>query len=182
MTTTTISVFQHRETGEIINPRSPDFVLSPWEVVDGAETWEDVFASPQEIDYIDGFSVIQIPTITTRTTIDNNDQRTVTIFHAPYAIGGYRTFLVWEPSRSQWALDVALIDGKAYHCHPAVSGKDLDGFRDSNGYPLTELIFGEERPGVTISPVRWAEYIDFQRWCNPHMPEFVNVEIVQPGR
>ena len=64
MSTTTISVFQNRETGEIINPRSPDFVLSPWEVVDGAETWEDVFASPQEIDYIDGFSVIQIPTIT----------------------------------------------------------------------------------------------------------------------
>lgn len=120
---------------------------------------------------------------TTRGTIDNNAIPTVTVYHAPYAIGGYRTFLVWEPNRSQWALDVALIDGKTYHCHPAVSGKDLDGFQDSNGYPLAELIFGEERPGVTVSPVRWADnHIDAERWSSLYLPEFINVEIRQPGR
>ena len=120
---------------------------------------------------------------TTRSTIDNNDQRTLTIFHAPYAIGGYRTFLVWEPRRAHWAIDVALIDGKTYHCHPAVSGQQLEGFKDSSGHTLSELIFGEDRPGVTISPVRWADnHIDSERWHNLHLPEFINVRICQPGR
>ena len=120
---------------------------------------------------------------TTRSTIDNNDQRTLTIFHAPYAIGGYRTFLVWEPNRDRWAMDVVLVDGKTYHCHPSVSGKNLEGFKDPNGHTLAELIFGEDRTDITVSPVRWADnHIDFDRWCNPQMPEFVNVRICQPGQ
>ena len=130
---------------------------------------------------------------TTRSIIDNNDQRTLTIFHAPYAIGGYRSFLVWEPMRHHWAIDVVLIDGKTYHCHPAISGSQLDGFQDEFGNSLesllhdfaglSEMVFGEDRPGVTISPVRWSDnHIDSDRWHNLHLPEFINVRICQPGR
>jgi len=68
-TTKTISIFMERSTGKLIDPRSPDFVLSPWEVVEGAETWGDVFASPQEIDYIDGYSAIEIESIENHSAI-----------------------------------------------------------------------------------------------------------------
>ena len=120
---------------------------------------------------------------TTRSTIDNNDLRTLTIFNAPCAIGGYRTFLVWEPMRHHWAIDVVLIDGKTYHCHPSVSGSQLDGFKDSSGHTLAELIFGEDRTDITVSPVRWSDnYIDSERWASLYLPEFINVRICQPGQ
>jgi hypothetical protein len=62
-TTKTISSCKERSTGKFIDPRSPDFVLSPWEVVAGAEDWDDVFQARQEIDLIDGYSVVEIESI-----------------------------------------------------------------------------------------------------------------------
>lgn len=114
---------------------------------------------------------------TTHGTIDNNDLRTLTIFHTPHDVGGYRTFLVWEPMRQHWAIDVVLVDGKTYHCHPSVKGSQLEEFK-SHGHTLSELLFGEDRTDITVSPVRWADnHIDFERWAGLYLPEFINVEI-----
>ena len=62
-TTKTISIFRERKTGKFIDPRSPDFVLSPWEVVAGAEDWDDVFSARQEIELIEGYDAIEIESI-----------------------------------------------------------------------------------------------------------------------
>ena len=54
-----MKVFQNKVTGKIVNPRSSDFVLSPWEIVEDAENWDDVFLVDTEIDLIDGYAVVE---------------------------------------------------------------------------------------------------------------------------
>ena len=53
-------VFRHRESGEILNPSSFSFSLSPWEIVEGAKNWDDVFNAHSEIDLIDGYERVRI--------------------------------------------------------------------------------------------------------------------------
>ena len=53
-------VFRHRESGEILNPSSFSFSLSPWEVVEGAKNWDDVFDAHSEIDLIDGYERVRV--------------------------------------------------------------------------------------------------------------------------
>lgn len=49
-------MLKNKATGEIVDPRSADFPLSPSDF--GHNTWEDVFAEPRETDLIDGYEVV----------------------------------------------------------------------------------------------------------------------------
>lgn len=51
-------VLQNKETGEVINPRIDDFSLSPSDIIEGAESWDDVFEADLEVDVVEGFLVI----------------------------------------------------------------------------------------------------------------------------
>lgn len=50
-------VLQNKETGEVIDPRSDDFALSPADL--GFDSWDDALAANLETDLIDGYAVIE---------------------------------------------------------------------------------------------------------------------------
>jgi len=66
-------IFKNIETGELVNPRSVDFVLSPWEVVDGAENWDDVFFAESEINLIDGFERVWVEYVVSYSATKNGE-------------------------------------------------------------------------------------------------------------
>ena len=49
---------QNKETGEIIDPRSADFALSPNDVLPGCTDWDEALAQHSEVDLVEGFAVI----------------------------------------------------------------------------------------------------------------------------
>jgi len=53
-------MLKNKTTGEIIDPRNSSFPLLPHEMIEGAETWDEVFATPIEVDYVDGFEAVDV--------------------------------------------------------------------------------------------------------------------------
>ncbi len=56
-------VLQNKMTGEVIDPRSANFALSPADF--GADNWDELLGQNIETDLIDGYAVIEQPLGTT---------------------------------------------------------------------------------------------------------------------
>lgn len=48
---------QNKETGEIIDPRTDEFALSPSDLGD-FDNWDDALAQDSEVDIVEGFDVV----------------------------------------------------------------------------------------------------------------------------
>ena len=51
-------VLQNKETGELIDPRSEDFALSPNDVLPGCDSWDEALDQHSEIDIVEGYAVV----------------------------------------------------------------------------------------------------------------------------
>jgi hypothetical protein len=48
-------MLKNKLTGEIVDPRSKEFALSPSDIIPGASGWDDVLLSISEVDFVDGY-------------------------------------------------------------------------------------------------------------------------------
>ena len=114
-------MLKNKSTGEIVDPRTDaNFPLSPSDVIDGCESWDDVFAVDTEIDVIDGFervlvsdqsianlrdvwNVIDTPIFRVYTEGENADNAQVRRLDGGYwlYVDDIAGFLILEPSAVQ---------------------------------------------------------------------------------